>query len=84
MSLYLVESNQLVSDFLPEVELQQEVQVTGVIKETIFQNFEVYSRKIELLENLAINLKVILEEYDDIQEPEFAISEIQKLVKDLA
>lgn len=40
MPLYVVESNQHSVDFLPESELQQPVQVTGIIRQVIFKSIE--------------------------------------------
>lgn len=81
MALYLVESNQHSVDFLPESELQQPVQVTGVIRQVIYKSIESHMFYQERLETLVESIEQILEEFQDSGDANLAINEIKSLVK---
>lgn len=81
MALYLVESDQYSVDFLPESELQQPVQVTGIIRQVIFKESESHLSYQEKLETLVEDIEVILEEFQDSGDANLAINEIKSLVK---
>lgn len=81
MALYLVESDQHSVDFLPESELQQPVQVTGVIKQVIFKSIESHMVYQEKLETLVEGIEQILEEFQDSGDANLAINEIKSLVE---
>lgn len=81
MALYLVESDQHSVDFLPESELQQPVQVTGVIKQVIFKSIESHMVYQEKLETLVEGIEQILEEFQDSGDANLAINEIKALVE---
>ena len=81
MALYLVESNQHSVDFLPESELQQPVQVTGIIRQVIFKNIESYLNYQEKLETLVEDIEQILEEFQDSGDANLAINEIKSLLE---
>ena len=81
MALYLVESNQHSVDFLPESELQQPVQVTGVIRQIIFKSIESHRVYQEKLETLVEGIEQILEEFQDSGDANLAINEIKSLVE---
>ena len=81
MALYLVESDQHSVDFLPESELQQPVQVTGVIRQVIFKNIESHMVYQEKLETLVEGIEQILEEFQDNGDANLAINEIKSLLE---
>ena len=81
MALYVVESNQHSVDFLPESELQQPVQVTGIIRQVIFKNSESYLNYQEKLETLVEDIEQILEEFQDSGDANLAINEIKSLLE---
>lgn len=81
MALYLVESDQHSVDFLPESELQQPVQVTGVIRQVIFKSIESHMVYQEKLETLVEGIEQILEEFQDSGDANLAINEIKSLVE---
>ena len=81
MALYLVESDQHSVDFLPESELQQPVQVTGVIRQVIFKSIESHIVYQEKLETLLEDIEQILEEFQDSGDANLAINEIKSLVE---
>ena len=81
MALYLVESDQHSVDFLPESELQQPVQVTGVIRQVMFKSIESHMVYQEKLETLMEGIEQILEEFQDSGDANLAINEIKSLVK---
>ena len=81
MALYVVESDQHSVDFLPESELQQPVQVTGVIRQVIFKSIESHIVYQEKLETLLEDIEQILEEFHDSGDANLAINEIKSLVE---
>ena len=81
MALYVVESDQHSVDFLPESELQQPVQVTGVIRQVIFKSIESHIVYQEKLETLLEDIEQILEEFQDSGDANLAINEIKSLVE---
>ena len=81
MALYLVESDQRSVDFLPESELQQPVQVTGIIRQVIFKESESHLNYQEKLETLVEEIEEILEEFQDSGDANLAINEIKSLVE---
>lgn len=81
MALYIVESEQPSVDFLPESELQQPVQVTGIIRQVIFKKIESHMAYQEKLETLVEDIEAILEEFQDSGDANLAINEIKSLVK---
>lgn len=81
MALYVVESNQHSVDFLPESELQQPVQVTGIIRQVIFKNIESHLNYQEKLETLVEDIEQILEEFQDSGDANLAINEIKSLLE---
>ena len=81
MALYLVESDQHSVDFLPESELQQPVQVTGVIRQVIFKSIESHMVYQEKLETLVEGIEQILEEFQDSGDANLAINEIKSLME---
>ena len=81
MALYVIESDQHSVDFLPESELQQPVQVTGVIKQVIFKSIESHMAYQEKLETLAEGIEQILEEFQDSGDANLAINGIKSLVE---
>lgn len=81
MTLYVVESDQYSVDFLPESELQQPVQVTGVIRQVIFKSIESHLSYQEKLETLAEDIEQILEEFQDSGDANLAINEIKVLIE---
>ena len=81
MALYLVESDQHSVDFLPESELQQPVQVTGIIRQVIFKESESHLGYQEKLETLVEEIEQILEEFQDSGDANLAINEIKSLVE---
>lgn len=81
MALYLVESDQHSVDFLPESELQQPVQVTGVIRQVMFKSIESHMVYQEKLETLVEGIEQILEEFQDSGDANLAINEIKSLVE---
>lgn len=81
MALYVVESDQHSVDFLPESELQQPVQVTGVIRQVIFKSIESHMIYQEKLETLLEDIEQILEEFQDSGDANLAINEIKSLVE---
>lgn len=81
MALYLVESDQHSVDFLPESELQQPVQVTGVIRQVIFKGIESHMFYQERLETLVEGIEQILEEFQDNGDANLAINEIKSLME---
>ena len=81
MALYVVESDQHSVDFLPESELQQPVQVTGVIRQVIFKSSESHLSYQEKLETLAEDIEQILEEFQDSGDANLAINDIKSLVE---
>lgn len=81
MPLYVVESDQHSVDFLPESELQQPVQVTGVIRQVIFKTIESHLNYQEKLETLVEDIERILEEFQDSGDANLAINEIKSLVE---
>ena len=81
MALYLVESDQHSVDFLPESELQQPVQVTGIIRQVIFKSIESHMVYQEKLETLVEGIEQILEEFQDSGDANLAINEIKSLVE---
>lgn len=81
MALYVVESDQHSVDFLPESELQQPVQVTGIIRQVIFKQIESHLSYQEKLETLVEDIEQILEEFQDSGDANLAINEIKSLVK---
>lgn len=81
MALYVIESDQHSVDFLPESELQQPVQVTGVIKQVIFKSIDSHLSYQEKLETLVEDIEEILEEFQDSGDANLAINEIKSLVE---
>ena len=81
MPLYVVESEQHSVDFLPESELQQPVQVTGIIRQVIFKSIESHLDYQEKLETLVEGIEQILEEFQDIGDANLAINEIKSLLE---
>lgn len=81
MPLYVVESDQHSVDFLPESELQQPVQVTGIIRQVIFKSIDSHLSYQEKLETLVEDIEQILEEFQDSGDANLAINEIKSLVK---
>ena len=81
MALYIVESEQHSVDFLPESELQQPVQVTGIIRQVIFKQIESHLSYQEKLETLVEDIEAILEEFQDSGDANLAINEIKSLVE---
>jgi hypothetical protein len=81
MPLFVVDSYQHSVDFLPESELQQPVQVTGVIRQVIFKSIESHLSYQEKLETLIENIEEILEEFQDSADAKLAINEIKSLVE---
>lgn len=81
MALYVIESDQHSVDFLPESELQQPVQVTGVIRQVIFKSIESHMVYQEKLETLVEDIEQILEEFQDSGDANLAINEIKSLVE---
>ena len=81
MALYVIESDQHSVDFLPESELQQPVQVTGVIRQVIFKSIESHMVYQEKLETLVEDIEEILEEFQDSGDANLAINEIKSLVE---
>ena len=81
MALYVVESDQHSVDFLPESELQQPVQVTGIIRQVIFKQIESHLSYQEKLETLVEGIEEILEEFQDSGDANLAINEIKSLVE---
>ena len=81
MALYVVESEQHSVDFLPESELQQPVQVTGVIRQVIFKSIESHMVYQEKLETLVEGIEQILEEFQDSGDANLAINEIKSLME---
>ena len=81
MALYVIESDQHSVDFLPESELQQPVQVTGVIRQVIFKSIDSHLSYQEKLETLVENIEEILEEFQDSGDANLAINEIKSLVE---
>ena len=81
MALYVVESEQHSVDFLPESELQQPVQVTGVIRQVIFKSIESHLNYQEKLETLVEGIEQILEEFQDSGDANLAINEIKSLME---
>lgn len=81
MALYVIESDQHSVDFLPESELQQPVQVTGVIRQVIFKSIESHMAYQEKLETLMEGIEQILEEFQDSGDANLAINEIKSLVE---
>ena len=81
MALYVVESDQHSVDFLPEYELQQPVQVTGVIRQVIFKSIESHLNYQEKLETLVEGIEQILEEFQYSGDANLAINEIKSLME---
>lgn len=81
MALYVVESDQHSVDFLPESELQQPVQVTGIIRQVIFKSIESHMVYQEKLETLFEGIEQILEEFQDSGDANLAINEIKSLME---
>lgn len=81
MALYVIESDQHSVDFLPESELQQPVQVTGVIRQVIFKSIDSHLSYQEKLETLMEDIEQILEEFQDSGDANLAINEIKSLVE---
>ena len=81
MPLFLVDSNQSALDFLPESELQQPVQVTGIIRQVIFKKIESHLSYQEKLETLVEDIEQILEEFQDSGDANLAINEIKSLLE---
>lgn len=81
MPLYVVESDQHSVDFLPESELQQPVQVTGVIRQVIFKSIGSHLSYQEKLETLVEDIEAILEEFQDSGDANLAINEIKSLLE---
>ena len=81
MALYVVESDQHSVDFLPESELQQPVQVTGIIRQVIFKKIESHLSYQEKLETLVEDIEQILEEFQDDGDAYIAINEIKSLIE---
>ena len=81
MALYVVESDQHSVDFLPESELQQPVQVTGIIRQVIFKSIESHTVYQEKLETLVEGIEQILEEFQDSGDANLAINEIKSLME---
>ena len=81
MPLFLVDSNQSALDFLPESELQQPVQVTGIIRQVIFKKIESHLSYQEKLETLVEDIEQILEEFQDSGDANLAINEIKSLIE---
>ena len=81
MALYIIESDQHSVEFLPESELQQPVQVTGVIRQVIFKSIESHMVYQEKLETLVEGIEQILEEFQDSGDANLAINEIKALVE---
>ena len=81
MALLLVETDQIIHDLLPEIELQQPVQITGVIRQVIFKNIESHISYQEKLETLIEDIEQILEEFHDSGDANLAINEIKSLVE---
>ena len=81
MALYVVESDQHSVDFLPESELQQPVQVTGVIRQVIFKSIESHLNYQEKLETLVEGIEQILEEFQDSGDANLAINEVKSLME---
>lgn len=81
MPLYVVESDQHSVDFLPESELQQPVQVTGVIRQVIFKSIGSHLSYQEKLETLVEDIEAILEEFQDSGDVNLAINEIKSLLE---
>lgn len=81
MPLYVVESDQHSVDFLPESELQQPVQVTGIIRQVIFKSIGSHLSYQEKLETLVEDIEAILEEFQDSGDANLAINEIKSLLE---
>lgn len=81
MALYLVESDQPSVDFLPESELQQPVQITGIIRQVIFKKIELHLSYQEKLETLVEGIEQILEEFQVSGDANLAINEIKSLLE---
>lgn len=64
-------------DIYPNMELQQPVSITGVIKEIHFTGEYSISKELEKLDGI----EVILDEYEDVGDAVFALEQIMKLVR---